>query len=72
MPPWASPLSHTIQYSVSDTALGDIGRENMIDVARSVYVHLKTLEYWLVVTKKEFGLICKICTLKKTQRNVSV
>lgn len=44
----------------------------MIDVAHSVYVHLKTLEYWLVVTKKEFGLICKICTLKKTQRNVAI
>lgn len=52
MPPWASPIIHTIQYSVSDTALGDIGGENMIDVAHSVYVHLKMLEYWLMVTKE--------------------
>lgn len=63
MPPWASPLIHTIQYSVSDTALGDTGGANMIDVARSVYVHLKTSEYWLVMSKKEFSLICKIRTL---------
>lgn len=65
MPPWASPIIHTIQYSVSDRALGRHWLGEMIDVPHSVFVHIKMLEDWLMVAKEFLALYAKFMPQKK-------